>query len=202
MAKAIDSYIQFYPKDRKAWRNWLSKNFDKSPGIWLVYYKIGKTKPRLPYDDIVEEALAFGWIDSLPRKLDDERSMLLLTPRKPKSVWSDLNKQRIVKLIANSLMAEPGLEKIKIAKENGSWNKLSASNYSADTNILPADLLKKFKEKKQALANFKAFSLSVRRQFMFWIDSAKTEATRMKRIQQTVLMSEANKKPGASGFKL
>lgn len=202
MARAIDSYEQFYPKDRKAWRNWLSRNFDKSPGIWLIYYKSGKSKPRLPYSDVVEEALCFGWIDSLPRKLDEERSMLLLTPRKPKSVWSDINKQRIETLIANKLMTAPGLRAVETAKQNGSWDTLSASNYAADTNELPKDLLKAFKGKAAALKNFKAFSPSIRRQFMFWIDSAKTAATRNKRLAQTVLISEANKKPGAQGFKL
>lgn len=202
MARVIDSFEQFYPKDRKAWRNWLQKNFDKSPGIWLVYYKVGKSKPRLPYDDIVEEALCFGWVDSLPRKLDEERSMLLITPRKPKSVWSDVNKQRVAKLISNKQMAAPGLEKIEIAKKNGSWETLTSSNKAADTNELPEDLLRLFKSKAGALKNFKAFSPSIRRQFMFWIDSAKTDETRNKRLQQTVLMSEANKKPGPLGFKL
>ena len=81
MATVFDSFEQFYPKDRNAWRNWLKKNRNKFPGIWLVYYKAGTSKPRLPYDDMVEEALCFGWIESLPRKLDDERSMLIFTPR-------------------------------------------------------------------------------------------------------------------------
>lgn len=202
MARAIDNYEQFYPKDRKAWRHWLSKYYNQFPGIWLVYYKAGKSKPRLPYNDIVEEALCFGWIDSLPRKLDEERSMLLITPRKPKSVWSDSNKERVERLIKNGLMAAPGLEKIKIAKVNGSWDTLTASNYAADNNVLHADLLKLFKGKSTALKNFKAFSPSIRRQFLFWIDSAKTDETKMKRMLQTVLMSEANKKPGPQGFKL
>ena len=202
MARAIDSYKQFYPKDRKTWRHWLSKNFNKSPGIWLVYYKVGKSKPRLPYADMVEEALCFGWIDSLPRKLDDERSMLLITPRKPKSVWSDLNKERVVKLMAEGLMTEHGLKAITIAKQNGSWDTLTEGNKAAETNTLPADLLKAFKGKAVALKNFEAFSPSIRKQFMYWINSAKTEETRNKRLLQTVLMSEANKKPGAHGFKL
>lgn len=202
MARAIDSYKQFYPKDRKTWRHWLSKNFNKSPGIWLVYYKVGKSKPRLPYADMVEEALCFGWIDSLPRKLDDERSMLLITPRKPKSVWSDLNKVRVAKLMAEGLMTEHGLKAITIAKQNGSWDTLTEGNKAAETNTLPADLLKAFKGKAVALKNFKAFSTSIRKQFMYWINSAKTEETRNKRLLQTVLMSEANRKPGTQGFKL
>jgi uncharacterized protein YdeI (YjbR/CyaY-like superfamily) len=202
MARAIDSFSSYYPKDRTAWRNWLQKNYNKYPGIWLIYYKTGTSKPRLPYADMVEEALCFGWIDSLPRKLDEERTMLLFTPRKPKSVWSDLNKTRIEKLIRNGLMMQPGLETIETAKKNGSWDTLNASNHAANTNELPQYFMKAFNGKKKALENFKAFSPSVRRQFLYWLDSAKTEETRNKRLQQTLLMSEANKKPGPQGFKL
>jgi uncharacterized protein YdeI (YjbR/CyaY-like superfamily) len=202
MVTVFDSYEQFYPKDRNAWRNWLQKNHNKFSGIWLVFYKTGTSKPRLPYDDMVEEALCFGWIDSLPRKIDDERSMLMFTPRKPKSVWSDLNKERVARLIRNGLMTKAGLEKIELAKQNGSWDTLTASNNAANNNELPKDLLKLFNGKKEALTNFKAFSPSIRKQFMYWIDSAKTNDTRMKRLQQAVLMSEANKKPGTKGFKL
>lgn len=202
MARAVDSLPSFYPKDRKAWRSWLQKNYDKSKGIWLIYYKMGKSKPRLPYSDMVEEALCFGWIDSLPRKLDDERSMLMFTPRKPKSVWSDVNKERIERLIQNGLMTEAGLVKIKAAQFDGSWDTLTAPNHAALSNQLPKDVLLAFKGKKAALANYKAFSPSIRKQFMYWIDSAKTPGTRAKRIEQTVLMSEANKKPGPQGFKL
>lgn len=202
MARAIDSLETFYPKDRKAWHSWLQKNHLRSKGIWLVYYKVGKSKPRLPYNDIVEECLCFGWIDGLARKLDDERAMILITPRKPKSVWSAVNKQRVDVLISNGLMMPPGIEKIEIAKQNGSWDALTASDKAVQTNQLPDDLLKAFKGKKTALSNFKAFAPSTRKQFLSWIDSAKTEETRNKRLQQTVLMSEANKKPGSQGFKL
>jgi uncharacterized protein YdeI (YjbR/CyaY-like superfamily) len=202
MARAIDYFASYYPKDRKAWRNWLQKNYNQHPGIWLIYYKAGGSKPRLPYAHMVEEALCFGWIDSLPRKLDEERTMLLFTPRKPKSVWSDLNKTRVERLINESLMMPPGLQAIETAKKNGSWDTLTASNLAANTNDLPQDFLKAFNGKKKALDNFKAFSPSVRRQFMYWIDSAKTKETRDKRLQQTVLMSQANKKPGPQGFKL
>ena len=202
MARAVDSLEMVYPEDRNAWRNWLQKNYQRTVGIWLIYYKIGKSKPRLPYNDIVEECLCFGWIDGLARKLDDERSMILITPRKPKSVWSDANKERVKLLLSNGLMTPAGLEKIEIAKKNGSWDALTASDEAAKNNQLPQDLQKAFKGKKAALANFKAFSPSTRKQFLSWIDTAKTAETRNKRLLQTVLMSEANRKPGANGFKL
>lgn len=202
MARAVDSLEMVYPEDRNAWRNWLQKNYQRTVGIWLIYYKVGKSKPRLPYNDIVEECLCFGWIDGLARKLDDERSMILITPRKPKSVWSDANKERVKLLLGTDLMTAAGLEKIEIAQKNGSWDALTASDQAAKTNQLPKDLEKAFKGKKGALANFKAFAPSIRKQFLSWIDSAKTDETRNKRLLQTVLMSEANRKPGANGFKL
>lgn len=202
MPRAVDLMDSYYPKDRKAWRNWLQKNHTLSTGIWLIFYKTGMSKPRLPYHEMVEEALCFGWIDSLPRKLDTERSMLLFTPRKPKSVWSDVNKIRVDDLIKKGLMTNAGLATIEIAKKNGSWESLTVSNHAAATNQLPAYLKKAFVGQAAALKNFKAFSPSIRKQFMYWLESAKTTETRNKRIVQTVLMSAANKKPGPQGFKL
>ena len=152
--------------------------------------------------DAVEEALCFGWIDSVAQKLDDERSMQKFTPRKKTSVWSKINKQRIGSLIEKNLMTSAGLEKIDEAKRNGSWDKLNASDDHADKNTLPVDLEKAFAKNKKARKNFVAFSSSYRKRFFFWIDSAKQIETRSARIKQTVLMAAANKKPGPKGFKL
>ncbi len=198
----MPEYKTVHPKTRKAWRQWLEKNHLSSPGIWLIYYKKGTGKPQVSYDESVEEALCFGWIDSLPRKLDMERAMLKFTPRKHKSVWSDMNKERVKRLIENKLMTRAGLDKIEQAKKDGSWNTLNSTNYQADTNELPADLQKALSINNKALENFLSFTKGYRRQFLFWIDSAKRTETRSARIQQTVLMAAANKKPGPSGFKL
>jgi uncharacterized protein YdeI (YjbR/CyaY-like superfamily) len=168
----------------------------------MVYYKKQTGKRTLSYAESVEEALCFGWIDSLPRKLDAERAMLKFTPRKAKSVWSKLNKLRIEILISNKLMTATGLAKIEQAKRDGSWNILTVSDTHADTATLPADLQKALNKNKKALANFRAFPVSYRRQFLFWIDSAKRPETREARLQQTLLMAAANKKPGVNGFKL
>lgn len=195
-------YKRFHPKDRNEWRSWLEKNHKTSPGIWFTYYKKETGKPRVSYDDAVEEALCFGWIDSLPRKVDDNRSSLKFTPRKPKSVWSQLNKQRVEKLIEQKLMAEAGFASIEIAKKNGSWDTLSASDADAAGNRMPADLENAMQKNKVALANFSNFSMSVRKQFLSWIDSAKRPETRLARINQTVQMAHANKKPSAKSFKL
>lgn len=199
---AAPEYKTFHPKTRKAWRQWLEKNHTSSPGIWFIYYKKESGKPRVTYDESVEEALCFGWIDSLPRKLDEERSMLKFTPRKPKSVWSQLNKTRIEKLIQAKQMMPAGFAAIETAKKNGSWDTLTQSDIAAATNIIPADLEKLLAKNKKAKENFLNFSFSIRKQFLSWIDSAKRPETRTARLQQTLLMAAVNKKPGPKGFKL
>jgi uncharacterized protein YdeI (YjbR/CyaY-like superfamily) len=189
MAK-IDEFADFHPLLRQEWRDWLAKNYDRSPGIWFVYYKKSANKLRVSYDEAVEEALCFGWIDSLPRKIDDERSSLLFTPRKPKSVWSKLNKTRIEKLIENNLMTEIGLAKIEKAKLDGSWDALNAS----DNLEIGEDLQKAFDANKTAETNFQGFTDGVKKAILQWLNSAKREETRAARIEKLVAMAEKNKR--------
>jgi uncharacterized protein YdeI (YjbR/CyaY-like superfamily) len=116
------SFERFYAKDRRDWREWLEKNHVASPGVWLIYYKKESGKPRVSYEDAVEEALCFGWIDSKSNTIDEERYMQLFTPRNPKSPWAPSNKKRVEKLIEEGLMMPAGLEKIEAAKKNGLWD--------------------------------------------------------------------------------
>jgi uncharacterized protein YdeI (YjbR/CyaY-like superfamily) len=199
---AVADYKSTHPKNRKQWRQWLEKNHSTSPGVWFTYYKKETGKARVSYEEAVEEALCFGWIDSLPRKLDDGRSMLKFTPRKTKSVWSQLNKTRIERLITEKQIMPAGLATIILAKKNGSWDTLTASDKAASNNEMPEDLEKLFIKNKKAKANFHNFSFSIRKQFLSWIDSAKRPETRKARLQQTMLMAAANRKPGLQGFKL
>jgi uncharacterized protein YdeI (YjbR/CyaY-like superfamily) len=189
MAK-VDEFADFHPLTRGEWRAWLAENHDKSKGVWFVYFKKTSGKPRVTYDEAVEEALCFGWIDSLPRKLDEERSKLLFTPRKPKSVWSKLNKERIERLIKNGLISEIGLAKIEAAKADGSWNTLDAS----DNLEIPPDLKKSLAANKTAKKNFEKFSDSVKRAILSWIYGAKRDETRAARIEKTVSMAARNKR--------
>lgn len=202
MKKSKEEYKTTHPKTRSQWRKWLDKNHFASPGIWFIYYKKDTGKRKFSTAEAVEEALCFGWIDSLSRKIDNERTMLKFTPRKPKSVWSKLNKQRIEKLIEQKLMTAAGLRKIEEAKKNGSWNTLNSSDFHAENNSLPDDLRKTLIKNKKAMKNFLAFPPGYRKRFLFWIDSAKTPLTKTARIKQTLLMAAANKKPGLNGFKL
>lgn len=186
----INEFADFHPLDRKEWRGWLKKNHAKAAGIWFVYFKKATGKPRVTYDEAVEEALCFGWIDSLPRRFDDERSKLLFTPRKPKSVWSKLNKTRIEKLIENNLMTESGSVKIEAAKQDGSWNALDAS----DNLEIPNDLAKAFERDNGAKKNFESFTDSVKRAILSWVFSAKRDETRAARIEKTIAMAAKNKR--------
>ena len=111
------SYKTTHPKTRIEWRKWLEKNHSSSPGVWMIYYKKETGKREFNMADAVEEALCFGWIDSIAQKLDDERTMQKFTPRKSNSVWSKINKQRIEKLIEQKLMNAAGLSKIEEAKK-------------------------------------------------------------------------------------
>lgn len=186
----MDAFEDFHPLTRQEWRAWLEVHHNKFSGIWFVYYKKATGEPRVTYDEAVEEALCFGWIDSLPRKFDEKRSKLLFTPRKLKSVWSKPNKLRIEKLIASGLMTEIGLTKIKAAKKNGSWNALDSS----DNLEIPADLAKQLKAEKEARRNFEAFSDSVKRTILAWLGGAKRAETRNARIAKTVAMAKQNKR--------
>lgn len=184
----VDDFADFHPLKREDWRGWLAENHNKANGIWLVYYKKTANKPRVSYDEAVEEALCFGWIDSLPRKIDDAKSKLLFTPRKPKSVWSKLNKTRIEKLVESGAMTEIGLKKIEAAKANGSWDALNAS----DNLEIAGDLQTAFDKNKTAEKNFHAFAPSARKAILQWLNSAKREETRTARIEKIVSMAAKN----------
>jgi uncharacterized protein YdeI (YjbR/CyaY-like superfamily) len=109
----VVDYKRFHPLTRQEWRDWLAANHDRSPGIWLVSYRQSTGKPRLTYDDMIEEALCFGWIDSRFKTLDAERSMLTMTPRKPRSAWAKTNKERVQRLIAGGLWRRPASRRSK-----------------------------------------------------------------------------------------
>ena len=186
----VADYKTTHPKTRSQWRKWLEKNHNSSPGVWLIYYKKSTGKAKLVYNDAVEEALCFGWIDSTIKSMDDERFMQRFTPRKPKSIWSGLNKKRIEKMIAQGLMTKMGLEKIETAKKDGSWECLD----HVDAIQLPEDFEKALSKNKKAKINFENFPRFTKKQFLYHISFAKTEATRKERIILCVKMAAANKK--------
>jgi uncharacterized protein YdeI (YjbR/CyaY-like superfamily) len=190
----IDSFDQYYAKDRKTWRKWLEKNHKKAPGIWLIYYKKESGKMRVPYADAVEEALCYGWIDSTQRPIDEESYMQLFMPRKPKSGWSKLNKERIERLIAEGLMTPAGLEKIELAKENGSWKKLDG----IESLDIPPELKKALAKpsNKTAKKYFDGLNIpSPKKYVIYWISSAKLPATKEKRIAEFIESAKEGRLP-------
>jgi uncharacterized protein YdeI (YjbR/CyaY-like superfamily) len=172
----------FYAKDRKTWRRWLEKNHLSSEGVWLVYFKKDSGKTRVDYPDAVEEALCFGWIDSTLNPIDEHSYMQLYTPRKPKSGWSKLNKERVEKLIADGQMTSAGLEKIDHAKQHGTWNKLD----QIESFSIPPELEKAFKTNKKAKAFFDTLSNTNRKYLLYYINGAKREDTKAKRIAEII----------------
>lgn len=173
------------PENRAAWREWLERNHDRSTGIWLVSYKRATGKPRVEYEDAVEEALCFGWIDSTARRLDDERSMQRFTPRKSKTVWAASNKRRVERLLAAGLTRPAGLAKVEQAKADGSWSLLD----SAENLEIPADLAAALAAYPPASTNFDAFPDSAKKSILGWIELAKRVETRAARVNETARLA-------------
>jgi uncharacterized protein YdeI (YjbR/CyaY-like superfamily) len=176
-------------EDRRAWRRWLEKNHGGSTGVWLFIARKGAGLPGVSLADAVEEALCFGWIDGRQRPVDDKRYKLYFAPRKPGSTWSRINKERAETLIRQGLMAPAGLEKVEAAKSDGSWNSLD----SVEALEVPEDLAAALASDKKALENFQAFSPSQRKQFLYWIHTAKRPETRAGRIAKTVRSAKENR---------
>lgn len=181
---------EFYPKSRSEWRKWLEKNHGKQPYVWLIMYKKDSGKPSVYYEEAVEEALCFGWIDSKPNKRDAESRFQFFSPRKPKSGWSAINKERIKRLVAEGKMTAAGLAKIELAKQNGSWTILD----SIEALEMPAVLKKALSKNKTALKNFEAFPPSAKKALYQWVQFAKTDATRDKRVLEIVSKAAEGKR--------
>lgn len=166
------------PRSRKAWRAWLEKNHASSSGIWLVYAKKHTGIPSLTYAEAVEEALCFGWIDSLVHPVDESLYKQIFTPRKDKSAWSPLNKTRVARLIADGLMTAAGMKLIEIAKKTGRWNAWDSS----DALAMPPELRKALNTNAAAKKNWPTYTASQQKAFLRMVDGAKTAETRAKRV--------------------
>ena len=177
----LDKLKRVTVRSRAEWRAWLQQNHAQTASIWLVSYKKIAGPLYLSYAEIVEEALCFGWIDSRPAKLDEKRSMLLLSPRRAGSAWSKINKERIARLEAQGLVAEPGWAKIRAAKADGSWSALD----EVEAFVIPPDLASALRRAKLAAA-FDALAPSRRRGWLDQLRQAKQPATRERRIAKLI----------------
>ncbi len=186
--KTKDGIKTFYAKTRKDWRKWLEKNYQSEKSVWLIiYHKKSETK-SVYYDEAVEEAICFGWIDSVAHKRDEESKYQFFAQRKPKSNWSKLNRERANEMVKQGLMTATGQAMIDLAKKTGTWTAL----VDVQNSVIPPDLQKLLDKNKTALINFQAFPPSSKRIILEWILNAKKAETRQQRIEQTVELAGKN----------
>jgi len=177
----------FYAKNRKEWRQWLRKNYKTEKDIWLIYYNKESGKPRIPYNDAVEEALCFGWIDSTAKKIDKERFAQRFSPRNPKSTYSQANKERLKKLLKQKKVIAPVRKKV--------------AHLFSESFKIPADILKEIKKNKDAWKNFQKFSDSYIRIRIAYLDGSRRRPEEFKkRLNYFIKMTAANKLFGLKGI--
>jgi len=174
------------------WRRWLRQNHDKSRGEWVYMYKKDAARTGLRYQDALDEALCFGWIDGKITTVDRDRFRQRWTPRRKGSIWSDANKRRVRRLIEDGRIAEAGLAAIRAAKRAGTWTTGSPRHAAP----LPADLSAALKSVAPAWENFAGFAPTYRLAYTWWVTSAKRPETRRRRIEAVVRRSRDNRKPG------
>jgi uncharacterized protein YdeI (YjbR/CyaY-like superfamily) len=192
LPESEDGHPQVYAADRATWRSWLETHGETSAAVWLVYYKKDSDLPSITWNEAVEEALCFGWIDSKAKPIDDLRYRQYFSPRKPKSVWSKINKASIERLVADGLMREPGLRAIERAKANGSWSALD----DVEALVIPDDLAAAFAAAPGTRDGFDRLSRTNRRIILQRIATAKRPDTRARRIASAVSAVSEDRPPG------
>jgi uncharacterized protein YdeI (YjbR/CyaY-like superfamily) len=183
-----DGNLMFYAPDAAAWRAWLETNHQSVKAVWLIYYKKESGLSRVSYDDAVDEAICFGWIDSVIKKIDEFRSVQYFSPRKPKSNWSRVNKMRVERLEKAGKLMSAGLKMIELAKQSGTWSALD----EVENLEIPADLQDALASNQLAAQNFDAFARTYKRGILEWLLSAKRPETRQQRIEKIVSMAAQN----------
>ncbi len=190
----LTDYPRIKAKSRTAWRAWLQKHHASSTGIWLVFAKKHSKLPTVSYNDAVEEALCFGWIDGLMNPVDDTFYQQRFTPRKPKSAWAASNKKRVARLIEAGLMTDAGMRLVELAKKTGTWNAMD----EVEAMTVPDDFLRALKRTAGAKKGFDAYTPGVKKQCLYYLRDAKRSETRAKRIALLVEKAAAGRKPSAN----
>ncbi|MBE1513830.1 YdeI/OmpD-associated family protein [Nesterenkonia halotolerans] len=185
-----ESAPRVHAETRSQWREWLLAHHETAPSVWLISWKKATGRAAVSYDDAVSEALAVGWVDSKPRKLDEERTMLYFSPRKPGSAWSRPNKLRVEQLRRSGAMTEAGERVIAQAVDSGAWTLLD----QVEDLIVPEDLKEAFTRTPPAQENWDQFPPSARRGILGWIIQAKRPATREARISETARQAALNQR--------
>ncbi|RAJ16864.1 YdeI/OmpD-associated family protein [Olleya aquimaris] len=179
---------EYYFKSDTEWREWLHINHDSDSGIYLIFYKVDHKNESMRWEEAVKVALCYGWIDSTVKSLGNGKRRQYFCKRNPKSVWSALNKAYIKDLIAEDLMHPKGLEIIKIGKQNGSWTALD----DVEKGVIPQELQIAFNKNPKAFENYNNFAPSYRKSYLYWLNQAKRETTRQKRIAEIIQLCDAN----------
>ncbi len=181
----------FYPTSQQQWRQWLEENHRSKQAVWLVHYKKKSSVASITWSEAVDEALCFGWIDSVRKTLDSETFVQFFSKRKPNGTWSKVNKEKIRQLVEAGLMTQAGLESIETAKQNGSWTILD----EVEELILPNDLEMEFNTQPGSKDFFLSLSRSVRKAMLQWLVLAKQPETRQKRIREITKLAALKQKP-------
>jgi len=179
----MDNLQALYFKNRDEWRRWLEENGGIADGVWLIHYKKHAGKMGITLEEAVEEALCFGWIDGKLKRVDDEKFILRYTPRKPKSVWSKINRDRAERMISLGKMTRAGFDKIEEAKGTGAWQ---GAYTNAKKEDMPDDLREALLAERGAWKNFNGFANTYWNMYIGWINSAKTAETRKRRIEKVI----------------
>lgn len=181
----------FSPDNQTDWRKWLELNHNKKKAVWVIFYKKSSSRHNMSWSESVDEALCFGWIDSVKKSIDSEKYIQYFSKRKAKSNWSKINKDKVLTLIDKGLMQEAGFKSIEIAKENGSWTILD----EVEAIIIPQDLSDELEKRKHAAQYFNGLSKSVKKGLLYWLVSAKRKETRQKRLLEIADNASLNMKP-------
>jgi len=187
-----------YFKTKEAFRNWLEKNHEKSPGIWMIFYKKHVDIECLKYNEALEEALCFGWIDSLVKRIDENQYKRKFTPRTNISNWSELNKQLVIALIKKGKMTEAGLKKIDLYLKTGrvDWETKELKEKETKEFDIPDFINEAFAKNEPALTNFNNLAQTYKQYYILWITNAKREETISKRLKESIELLKENKKLG------
>lgn len=185
-----DDVQEIESTDRAAFRRWLEENHATERAVWLVFWKKGSGRQSIEWSDAVDEALCFGWIDSKVQSLDEQRYRQYWTVRKPGSVWSRINKEKIAELVASGLMAPAGLAAVERAQQDGSWTILDGP----EAGIVPDDLAKAM-DGAGARATYDSFTIGAQKAILTWLVTAKRDTTRNNRIAKTIEALAQGKSP-------
>jgi len=194
MAGKSSELPQLYCATVEQWREWLEQHHSTESEVWLVFYKKGLSDQTFDYDGALDEALCYGWVDSVIKKLDEQRYARKFTPRKETSQWSEINKRRVAQLIATGRMTSAGMALIEAAKANGQWDKTFGPPKVEDD--MPAELQSALEQNPAALKNFAQLAPSFRKQYILWVTMAKRPATRAQRVKEAIALLEKGEKLG------